>query len=608
MSAIAKNSTIDLIENKPKHINTCFGWFAPKFVVRSSCKKNAFDKNPAQDLSQQESVIWLAYFSLLSIPLILYTFRYFDDNRLVSWYWSVSFSQALLMIGILSVVLLVAALLAKIELAQNKNITVVTILSFLILIPFWALPESIIDNARYFTQAKFVSLYGVIFYLENWGGSIFAWTDLPLIPLIYGVAFQIFGEHRFVIQILTGLFFSGSVFLTYAIGKTLWTKVHGFLGALLLLGMPYVYSQIPLMLIDIPTMFFLTLAFYVTIFAVNSKGSLSIAAASMTIMLALLSKYSTWIFLCALPLVIFTASDDRRVLVVKRFLQIVGVTSICAAMVFVYKHQVLLQQINLLFEYQWVALSGWQESNISTFLFQLHPVIAICATISIFIAIKNRDKNFLVVSGMLMVIFLLQIQRIRYLMLVFPMLALMAAYALETLRSVSLKKFIGYGVALSSYVMALVIGTNFLPSISAYNIKKAGEYLDSTNVNAVEVVVLPQLRSTINPLISVPSLDYHLTKPVVYKPVNGLQQITRPENANTSPVRFTWENSLPQFYTIKPIFKQQNNAIAVIYSSDKQLNSVALNTALSGHRLVKRFNTYSNVFRYKTLVNIYLPV
>ena len=63
-----------------------------------------------------------------------------------------------------------------------------------------------------------------------------AWTDMPLVPFLYGLIFKFFGESRLYIQIFTTFFFSMTVVLTYMIGKTLWDEDTGLYGGMLLLG------------------------------------------------------------------------------------------------------------------------------------------------------------------------------------------------------------------------------------------------------------------------------------------------------------------------------------------------------------------------------------
>jgi len=125
---------------------------------------------------------------------------------------------------------------------------------------FWKEPEVIVDASRYFTQAKHLELDGLGGFVRGWGREIPAWTDLPLVPALYGFVFRTFGETRVAVQAFTTLLFAGTVLLAFRTGKALWDEEVGFAGGALLLAIPYLLTQVPTMLVDVPTMFFLTLA------------------------------------------------------------------------------------------------------------------------------------------------------------------------------------------------------------------------------------------------------------------------------------------------------------------------------------------------------------
>ena len=72
---------------------------------------------------------------------------------------------------------------------------------------------------------------------------------------------------------------------------------------MLLLGMPYLIVQVPLMMVDVATMFFLTLAVFATIKAVESGKTTLCIFASVAIALAMLTKYSNWLMLSIIPIV-----------------------------------------------------------------------------------------------------------------------------------------------------------------------------------------------------------------------------------------------------------------------------------------------------------------
>ena len=99
------------------------------------------------------------------------------------------------------------------------------------------------DASRYFTQAKHLDVYGIEYFLREWGRDINIWTGHAPHSFLYGLIFKLFGESRIYIQAFTTLLFSSTVVLTYNIGKTLWDETVGFYGGLLLLGIPYLFSQ-----------------------------------------------------------------------------------------------------------------------------------------------------------------------------------------------------------------------------------------------------------------------------------------------------------------------------------------------------------------------------
>jgi 4-amino-4-deoxy-L-arabinose transferase-like glycosyltransferase len=559
----------------------------------------------------QRPLILLSYLTLLCIPLLLFTFRWLDDNRLVSWVWGFSQSQFFSLLAVLALVLsFVMVLLFVIENKQwriSENVVSLTFVSFLMSMPFWQIPEIIIDSARYFTQAKYVALNGVGYFTEQWGGTIFAWTDLPLLPLLYGLAFKFFGEHRTVIQVLGSVFYAGTVAATYLLGKTLWDHNHGFAAAVLLLGIPYLYTQIPLMMVDIPTMFFLTVAVLASVMALKSGGFSHIVFAAMAIVLALFTKYSAWLFLSVVPFTVLVQplSDWRKSLITLCKIGLVVAVFMLIALYWYFP--VLVEQIHILLNYQWGALGRWQEGNLSTFLFHVHPLISLAAILSLFFALKNRDIKFLLVSWMLIPIIVLDIQRIRYVMVVFPMLALMAGYAVMRIPNVTLKRFGLVGVVLTSYSIVLFMSTGFLQNTSASNIKSAGELLNSLGVEFVEVVVLPQQRSVVNPQISVAALDYHTTKTLLYNHADPLNSFGEISDISDSPVRFTWEYSIPPFYHNTREIDKIQKAIAVVYSDEQQIASKQLQTRLVNYHLIKQFAAQTGAFKYKTLINLYVP-
>jgi hypothetical protein len=190
------------------------------------------------------------------------------------------------------------------------------------------------------------------------------------------------------------------------------------------------------------------------------------------------------------------------------------------------------------------------------------------------------------------------------------MLALMAAYALVKIPNLQLKRFVISGIVLTSYVVASSLSSGFLQNTSANNLKSAGEYLDTMDVNFVEVMVLPQQRSMINPQITVPILDYHTDKTLIYLSRGDSGRMSNVKDLSKishSPVRFTWEYPVPSYYHSSHSTDLRRKALAVIYSDKEQIFSDELRLRLADYRLIKQFQSATGVFKFKTFVNLYVP-
>lgn len=495
------------------------------------------------------------------------------------------------------------------------------VLSYCAIIPFWFEPEVIVDTSRYFTQAKYVEIYGLRYFLSEWGNEIFAWTDTPVIPLVYGLIFKFFGESRLYIQICTTLFFSLSVIITYLIGKTLWNREIGFYAGLLLMGIPYLFTQVPLMLVDVPTMFFFTLSIFSFIQALET-GGIWVLITSFSIFLAVFSKYSTWLMLSILGVIflvyiiqnidnpLFTKrgqcsrikkKGEGRFVYITRGSLVLLISAFLIGIAILLKFDTISEQMKLLSSYQRPGLKRWGESFISTFLFQIHPFVTSAAIYSFYAAFKKKDLRYLIISWLIILVFILQIKRIRYIIMVFPMLALMASYGLHEIKEKEIKRFLVYSILITSLVISIFGYLPFLKKVSSINLKCAGEFIDSLKVREVEVIAFSKGVPSVNPAVSVPILDLFTKKKIYYhyEPTS----FPPAEELEISPLRFTWEYQNPLYYT-------ENNGVLekVIVVISDNLNEplpdyIRQKTEKYAH--YRAFKTSEGIFQYKTTVTVY---
>lgn len=555
-------------------------------------------------VNREAQAPWALMASLLTLAtmLALFVVRPLDDNRLTSWQWVFTRPDG----GRLALWLVLAVLLAHLAGAvpwrrwQLGPLLVAG--AFGVTALLWPTPEVILDAARHFGQAKSVGLHGAASLLQAWGAEIPAWTDLPLVPVLYGSIFALLGEDRFYLQVLNSLLFAGTVLLTWQIGRTLWQEEVGLIAAALLLGMPFLLVQVPLTLADVPTMFCVTLATFATLAALRRGGWFRVALAAAAIAVAVFSKYSAWLMLTVLPVLALAEARGGAPEVGRRAAAIAGGALLLVAPVLLSMSELIGVQLALLREFQAPALGRWSESLVSTFLFQSHPFIAVAAIVSLWFAWRARDGRFAVVAWLPLLMLVLGVRRARYLVPVMPMLALMAAYGFQAIRRGQLRGHVVRCVVASSLAVVFCGFLPFLQRTSAANLQSAGAYLDSLDVDAIEVVALPQRGARVNPEIVVPLLDLHTAKRLV---ANAARLPSPPEIARL-PLRFTWEYRHPPFYgETGPA--AQVLPIAVVAGERAAELPASLAQRLAHHRLAREFAVSEHVFGYQTLVSVFLP-
>ena len=567
----------------------------------------------------------------LLLPLFFYQFRHLDDNSLTSWQWVFQltdpwrlFAGLLLLTpicwglarwpewrgcGPLNIGLRRWGGISNLWLPPwlrgwKASLLLLATLAFCACLPFLDTPEVIVDAARYFLQAKSFSEHGPAWFLSQWGREIFAWTDLPLIPLLYGLLFTIFDGSRLALQLCNAMLFAATALLIAVLGRELWDEETGVAGAIFFLGFPYLYSQTPLLLVDIGTMFFLLAALVALRLAMVRGGVGYAALCSLAVAAVLLSKYSAWLLLSGLlPIFFCSMGEDRRSALRRAALALLPAL-LLALPLFWYQREVMASQIALLLEFQKPGLAGWSESLISTFFFQAHPLLTASLLYSLYRAGRLRDLRYLVLLWpVLLLLGLLELRRIRYSIPIFPLLALMAGYGLRDLAAPPLRRHLLLVVAASSLLLAWGGFLPFLQSMSERNLQEAGRYLDTLGVGGAEVIVLPPAEPVMNPAIAVPLLDLFSSSPLQYRELYPAQA---PPDVASSSLRFTWELPVAQFYaTLSELVPAE--ALVLILPGGEVVIPPELGDKIRRFGPPRRFATDSGIYQHRTLVEVYGP-
>lgn len=557
-------------------------------------------------LKKNDYLIICSFLTLL-VYIILFLSRRLDDNRLTSWLWAFRFVNPAHIFYILIFCIIAAFMVNRFSLPRGTSSLFLFLISFGAAGSMWTEPEVIVDASRYFTQAKYLELNGMLFFLREWGRSIHAWTDLPVIPFLYGVIFRYFGESRLFIQIFVTALFSLSVVFTYLIGKELWDEDTGFWGALLLLGMPYLLIQVPLMLVDVPAMFFLTCSIFIFIIALRYGGLMLIFLSAVVIALTFFSKYSMWLMLSILPAIFFVHIIQPRNCSIRHYIYRGASIALFAALligfVVICRFDVFSEQINILITYQKPGLERWGESFVSTFFFQIHPFITVAALFSLFKAVMKRDITYLIIAWLLVLVLVLQIRRIRYIIMVFPMLALMASYGLTIVADGRVRKYIVSCTVISSAVIGVFAYLPFLKQINMVNLQEAGIYLNTLQGTHIDVFTVSPSDAVGDLTVAVPLLDLYTDKNISYNR-NKDEIDLELEKIRKSSLRFTWEYNPPEFYRAKEMTEGKAAAVVISYDAEQELPE-NVKQGLRGYSLVKVFNKYEGIFRFRTSVRVY---
>jgi hypothetical protein len=354
-------------------------------------------------------------------------------------------------------------------------------------------------------------------------------------------------------------------------------------------------------------MFLLMLSLAAFLAAVERGGMLRPTGAAAAIVLFALSKYSSWPMLSllavALPAYVVSRDSGDRGRELRRGALVLAAAGGIVAALLLARSDVLLAQARLLKEYQGPGLGRWGEGAVSTFLFQIHPFITLSALAGVVIAIRKRDRSFLIAGWLLLLALLFNIQRIRYILPAFPLLVLMAAYGLRVFKDDRTRRFIVIGIVATSLTVAFFAYLPFARGMSAANLQRAGVFLDQMGVREVEVITVPPKGAVMGSVVSVALLDLYTRKELRLVPLVPELRPSRQE-MERSPLRFSWEFPVPRYYYTQPKAGHGVPVVVVTGMTGEPLPDAVIER-LRRYRRTASWQAGEGIFQYAPAVFLY---
>ncbi|OGD52521.1 hypothetical protein A3K80_09025 [Candidatus Bathyarchaeota archaeon RBG_13_38_9] len=300
------------------------------------------------------------------------------------------------------------------------------------------------------------------------------------------------------------------------IGKKLWNEDVGLYGSLFLMSFPHLIAQVPLMLVDSFSMCTLAIAILGFLFAIKEFRIQWIIIFLTFSILTLASKLTIPIIFLFVIIAVGLLYATRKSEYINVILLLVFL-SVILILAFSLKYEVLLSQLNRVSKLSPLEGATWRYavSPISMF-HQLSPPVVILVLLSPLIALKLRDKRFIILLAWIIpIMIVIGSSRLRYLIPIYPALALAAGYTIyELIKNSRIRLYLVGCIMLFS----VIIGFSYIPPMQNYdskNLMDAAAYLEQQGIQEFALITYFPTRQGLSYSLF-PILDYHYSGNITY--------------------------------------------------------------------------------------------
>lgn len=249
----------------------------------------------------------------------------------------------------------------NIEIFKNKKIFIFILVLLALLSQFFfvGIPETNPDFIRYIQYSQIFSDKGIFYYFAQWGSGFFTHVDLPTGSLPFGVLFSLFGENRLIIQVFSISITIVTAYFIFLIGEKNFSKKCGMIASLLFLSFPFLLTQIPLMLVDLISTFYITLFAYFAYSYQNDQKLRDLVISAITFFFAAYSKILAPLFLMGIlaGLLIITMLKEDTIQPYQRLTLLFSVSCVPCALYFMHLSKLfsgpILEIFNKIYFFSW---------------------------------------------------------------------------------------------------------------------------------------------------------------------------------------------------------------------------------------------------------------
>lgn len=271
----------------------------------------------------------------------------------------------------------------QIEALHNSKIFLIFLVFLTLISQFFFIwtPETNPDFVRYIYYAQIFDDKGIIYYFTEWGSGFATHVDLPTGSLPFGIIFSLFGETRLVIQVFSITITIVTAYFIFLLGEKIISKKCGMIASCLFLSFPFLLTQIPLMLVDVISTFYITLFSYFAYGYLIEQKARDLILSAIFFFLTAFSKILSPLFLTGIlaGLLIITLIQEDTIRPYQRLTLLFAFTCIPCALYFMQLSEQFSGPILTLskrfydFPWDWSIICGGMIIGIIIFL--ISPLI-----------------------------------------------------------------------------------------------------------------------------------------------------------------------------------------------------------------------------------------